>query len=266
MALTGVFMSRPVILIANDDGYFADGIRHLLEALSPLGRVISVAPDTDCSGVSHKISIHSALRIRQVGEDAYAINGTPADCIHLGVFGILDGVKPDLVVSGINHGPNLGEDTAYSGTVAAAYEANVQGMPAFAISTGKSKQDDGFHFETAATVAYRLARAHFQEENDFLKRALWNINVPPHADPDSVRVVKLDKRSFQSSVVKREDPRGVPYYWMGPYYPKFDNLEHTDFAAYREGFISMTPLKVEMTHHDVLNDFSHQDFAGLSDT
>jgi len=257
-------MTQPTILISNDDGYYAEGLQALRDALSPLGRVISVAPDKDNSGVSHKITIHTALRLRDVGPDSYTVSGTPVDCIHLALHGVLDGKLPDVMVSGINHGLNLGEDTAYSGTVGAAYEAFTHGIPALAISAGRDG-DEGYAFENAGRVAHQLVKSHL-EGDPFLGETLWNANVPP-GPISGFRVVKLDKRSFQSSIVKRLDPRGQPYYWMGPYDPVFDNEADTDHAAYRNGFVSVTPLKVEMTHFDILQRYSHnnQPFSQLID-
>ncbi len=250
-------MTGPTILICNDDGYFAEGIGKLKEALAPLGRVVSVAPSQDCSGVSHKITINTALRLREMEPGLYSVTGTPVDCVHLAIHGVLEGKMPDLIVSGINHGPNLGEDTAYSGTVAAAYEGYVHQIPSFAISTdwiGKK----GFSFDNAQWAAYHLARAHLLDGNPFLRRAVWNINVPL-GDIKGIRMVRLDRRSFKSSVVKRADPRGVPYYWIGPYIATFDCRERTDYSAFKSGFISMTPLKVEMTHFDVLENYPEED-------
>ncbi len=246
-------MTKPTILLCNDDGYYAEGIQALRDALGSLGRVISVAPDKDNSGVSHKITINSALRLREVGPDSYAVSGTPVDCVHLALHGVLEGRLPDVMVSGINHGPNLGEATAYSGTVGAAYEAYTHSMPALAISAG---QDDGVYaFEKAGDVAYQLVKAHL-DGHPFLREALWNVNVPP-GPMKGMRVARLDRRSFKSSVVKRTDPRGQPYYWIGPYHAMFDNEDGTDHAAYCNGYVSISPLKVEMTHHEMLDQYSH---------
>ena len=245
-------MTKPTILVCNDDGYYAEGIQRLRACLAPLGRVITVAPAQDCSGVSHKITLHTALRLREVAPDSFAVSGTPVDCILLALHGVLDGKIPDLLVSGVNHGPNLGEDTAYSGTVAAAYQGFLHGVPSFAVSTGRAAEDDK-RFDNACKVSFQLARAHL-EGNPYLKRAVWNINVPAEGALKGIRVVGQDKRSFKSSVVQREDPRGLPYYWIGPYFPEFDRGENTDYAVYRDGYVAMTPLKIEMTHREVLEE------------
>ena len=248
-------MDKPVILICNDDGYFAAGLQCLREALAPLGRVIVVAPNQDCSGSSHKITINTALRLREVAEDFFTTNGSPVDCVHLAIHGVLAGKRPDLLFSGINHGLNLGEDTAYSGTVAAAYEGFVHRIPALAISTGPI--DGVYGFENASRVARALAAKMLAGEEN-LREALWNVNVPG-GDLNGVRFVRLDKRSFKSSVVQQVDPRGQPYYWLGPYYPRFDNQEDTDYAAYQSGYVAITPLRVEMTDFQMLSRYTKQD-------
>ncbi len=241
-------MKQPIILISNDDGYFAEGHSALRDALKPLGRVISVAPDRDCSGISHKLSIHTPLRLREVGTDSYAINGSPADCVHLAIHAVLEEEKPDILISGINHGLNLGEDVAYSGTVAAAFEGFAQGIPSIAVSAGRAQGK--YHFESAAQVAFKLTNR-LLSGDELMRQAVWNVNVPP-GDLRGVRFARLDNRSFKSSVVKRTDPRGHDYYWLGPYYPEFKRGEQTDYATYQSGFVSVTPLKVEMTHEQVL--------------
>lgn len=251
-------MEKPTILITNDDGYFADGLAALRQALEPLGQVVVVAPDSDCSGVSHKLSLNTAMRLHQREPNVFVVKGTPVDCVHLAIHGVFEGKLPDLLVSGINHGPNLGEDTAYSGTVSAAYEGQVQHIPSMAISVG-NHSDTAFDFTEAAKVAHTLANRFLNEGDPFLKQAIWNVNVPC-GKPKGVRVVPLDKRSFKSSVVKRVDPRGKAYYWMGPYKPVFDNKEQTDYGAFSRGYVSMTPLKVEMTHHEVLTEYEHNAF------
>lgn len=239
---------KPLILLCNDDGYYAEGLRVLREALLPLGRVVVVAPQQDCSGVSHKITIDQAMRLRKVDEDIYAATGSPVDCIHLALYGVLENQKPDLVVAGINHGPNLGEDTTYSGTVSAAYEGFLNGIPSLAVSTGRHQ--GRFHFKPAAKYARLLAERALKGDPIF-KQAVWSMNVPPEPCK-GLKVCHLDRRSFQGRLVKREDPRGRPYYWHGPYYPDFEAGDSSDYALYKSGYASLTPIKVEMTHHELL--------------
>lgn len=242
-------MKRPTILICNDDGYYAEGINRLKEALAPLGRTVIVAPGQDCSGVSQKITINAALRIHELQKDVFMIDGTPVDCVHLALHGIFEGHPPDLLISGINHGANLGEDTAYSGTVAAAYEGFQHQIPSIAISACKTRNGP-LPIASAARVAFQLVSA-LLKGDPLLRAAVWNVNVP--AGPiKGIKVTRLDKRSFKSSIVKRLDPRGKPYYWIGPYFPDFDNKENTDYAAIKLGYVAMTPLKVEMTNFEVL--------------
>lgn len=241
-------MGRPLILLCNDDGYFAEGLNALHQALKELGDCTVVAPDQNCSGISHKISISTPLRIREVKDSVYTLNGSPVDCIHVALHVILKDRKPDLIVSGINHGLNLGEDTAYSGTVAAAYEGQVHGIPSVAISTDRSL-GGVFSFKHVAQIARKFCGDLLA--GDLPRGAMWNLNIP--ADPvQGLKFTSLDSRSFQSSVIERKDPRGQAYYWIGPYQPNFESMEGTDYDAFKKGFISATPLKVEMTHFDVL--------------
>jgi len=257
---TGDSMSQEkIILLSNDDGYFAEGLQALKAAMSRLGRVIVVAPDTDCSGISHKISIHTPLRIREVEEDWYAVNGSPVDCVHMGIHALLQSKTPDLFVSGINHGVNLGEDTAYSGTVSAAYEAYTHGVASIAVSAGRRKGQ--FNFEDAAEFAAQFGDQLLQDR-DLAHRAVWNLNVPPRPI-QGVRIVRLDKRTFTSSVIERIDPRGQKYYWIGPYYPQFDHGQDTDYRSYKSGHIAITPLKVEMTDFEALDQVDATRFQGL---
>lgn len=240
---------RPLILVCNDDGYFAEGHRVLIETLSALGRVVSVAPAADCSGMSHKITLNSALRLRKLAPDRYAVDGSPVDCVHLALHGVLTEETPDLLVSGINHGANLGEDTSYSGTVAAAHEGIVHGLPAIAVSAAWH-QDGQFDFQTAADLALRFAKLLLADDGE-MHGSIWNINVPPKATK-GLRLAPLDARSFKTEVVKRRDPRGKPYYWIGPYRPDQSIEGDTDYTAVRQGYAAITPLKVQMTDRKAL--------------
>ena len=242
-------MKRPVILISNDDGYFAEGLAAISKKLREFAEIVIVAPDQNCSGVSHKISLSTPLRLRETGENAFALNGSPADCIHIALHVVLRGRKPDLVLAGINHGLNLGEDTAYSGTVAAAYEGQVHGIPSIALSTDRNSSNV-FDFKNAANAADRFIRELLK--GTLPSQAMWNLNIPPDT-PKGLKFTRLDNRNFKSSIIERHDPRGLPYYWIGPYQPSYDAIEGTDFHAYQDGFISATPIKVEMTHNQVLS-------------
>jgi len=241
-------MKRPCILLTNDDGYFAEGLEALCRSLRDIGDLYVVAPDQNCSGVSHKISLSTPLRLREIDQDIYALNGSPADCIHIALNVILKDKQPDIVVSGINHGLNLGEDTAYSGTVAAAYEGQVHGIPSLAISTDRSGSNL-YNFKNASIVARLFALQIL--DGKLPTECMWNLNVPPEK-PKGIQFTRLDSRSFQSSIIKRNDPRDEPYYWIGPYHPVYDSEEGTDYHAYQSGYVSATPIKVEMTHNQIL--------------
>ncbi|CAM2066560.1 5'/3'-nucleotidase SurE [Sulfidibacter corallicola] len=241
--------SVPTILVCNDDGYFSAGIKALCTELAELGRVIVVAPEQDNSGVSRKVSLDTPLRLRPLGEATYAVNGTPVDCVHLGIRVVLEGVVPDLIVSGINHGPNLGLDTAYSGTVAAAWEGFHYGAPALAVSVGRDEQR-AFAVAPAARVARGFA-AWMLERPQASRHAIWNLNVP--GKPlRGLRFVPLDERCFQTRLVTRTDPRGKDYYWLGPYHPDCGPETGTDLGAFYANYITATPLQMEMTDTDLL--------------
>ena len=249
-------MSEPIILLCNDDGYYSRGLDAARRELSRLGRVISVTPDQDNSGVSHKVSIHTPLRLRELSPDTWVVNGTPVDCVILGVHVVLQDQLPDLLVSGINRGYNLGGDTMYSGTLGAAREGYSRGIPSVAVSVGGDEGE--FSYEYAAVVIARLAQLHL-DGSDFLRKALWNVNVPPCERAAGIRVTRLDERSFKSSVVQRLDPRGQPYFWIDGYYPEEAESEKTDFGACQAGFISMTPLVHRKVDNQVLERYQSTD-------
>ena len=232
------------ILVSNDDGYFAPGITLLAEALSRLGEVTVVAPERDRSGASNSLTLDRPLVVRRAPNGYYSINGTPTDCVHIAVTGLLD-FTPDMVVSGVNLGANMGDDTIYSGTVAAAVEGYLLGIPSIAVSlTSKAGQ----HFETAIDVALkmaeRLSRAPFGEP------VLLNVNVPDIA-PERLRgieVTRLGKRHKAEPVIKLSTPRGETAYWIGPAGGAADAGPGTDFHAVQSERVSVTPLRMDLTH------------------
>jgi 5'-nucleotidase len=252
-------MKKPTILLTNDDGYYAEGLEALYKSLSKLADVIVVAPDQNCSGVSHKISLNTPLRLRKITENIFALNGSPADCIHIALHVVLEGKKPDMVISGINHGLNLGEDTAYSGTVAAAYEGQAHQIPSIAVSTNRSSSHL-YEFKHACHTSRLFVQKILAGE--LPDHCMWNLNIPAEK-PLGVKFTRLDSRSFQSSIIKRSDPRGEPYYWIGPYHPVYDAEEGTDFHAFKAGYVSATPLKVEMTHYQVLDSISTEEKSAV---
>lgn len=232
------------ILVTNDDGIHARGIQALAAALEPVGEVWVVAPDRERSGASHSITLHSPLRMVPAGERRYMVDGTPGDCVYLTVNHLLKHARPELVVSGINHGPNLADDITYSGTVAAALEATMLGIPAVAFSLcGRGELD----FGPAARFAASLVSAF--SSHRLPKGALLNVNVPRSSDGVTYRVTCQGKRSFGQEVIENTDPRGRKYYWIGG-----DELAHEDVpgsdcnAVYDEGVISVTPLHLDLTH------------------
>jgi 5'-nucleotidase len=237
------------ILLSNDDGYFAPGIAALAEALSPLGEVTVVAPERDRSGASNSLTLDRPLSLRRAANGFYHVNGTPTDCVHLAVTGLLD-FTPDVVVSGVNHGANMGDDTIYSGTVAAATEGFLLGIPSFAVSLAAAGRD---HFATAGAVARELVSRHMQQPLG--EPVLLNINVPDveHASLQGFEVTRLGKRHKAEPVVKTTNPRGDPIYWVGAAGGAQDAGPGTDFYAVGQGRVSVTPLQVDLTRVAQMN-------------
>ncbi|MEK7803245.1 MAG: 5'/3'-nucleotidase SurE [Deltaproteobacteria bacterium] len=236
---------KKTILVSNDDGIHSEGIKALVRALKRVGEVFTVAPDRERSAASHSLTLHRPLRVEKIGPNAYAIDGTPTDCINLAVNGILK-KRPDLVVSGINKGGNLGDDVTYSGTVSAAMEGTLLGIPSFAISLVSISRDN-FDFKNAARFAARLAR--FILKNRLPKDTLLNINVPDVDEIKGYRITKQGKRLYGDAVVEKVDPRGKKYYWIGGDILKWEGGEDTDFKAITSNFISITPVHLDMTNY-----------------
>ena len=236
---------KKTILVSNDDGIHSEGIKALARALKRVGEVFIVAPDRERSAASHSLTLHRPLRVEKIGPNAYAIDGTPTDCINLAVNGILK-KRPDLVVSGINKGGNLGDDVTYSGTVSAAMEGTLLGIPSFAISLVSISRDN-FDFKNAARFAARLAR--FILKNRLPKDTLLNINVPDVDEIKGYRITKQGKRLYGDAVVEKVDPRGKKYYWIGGDILKWEGGEDTDFKAITSNFISITPVHLDMTNY-----------------
>jgi len=232
------------ILVSNDDGYFAPGITLLAQALARLGEVTVVAPERDRSGASNSLTLDRPLVVRRAANGYYSVNGTPTDCVHIAVTGLLD-FTPDVIVSGVNLGANMGDDTIYSGTVAAAVEGYLLGIPSLAVSlTSKA----GGHFDSAIGVALQLverfSRAPFGEP------VLLNVNVPDVA-PERLRgieVTRLGKRHKAEPVIKLTTPRGESAYWIGPAGGAADAGPGTDFHAIDNQRVSVTPLRMDLTH------------------
>ncbi len=241
-------MSAVPILITNDDGFGAEGLRVLEESLADLGTVWVVAPDREQSGQGHALTLNHPLRFERRGPQRYAVQGTPTDCIYLGVHRILD-ARPKLVVSGINRGINMGDDITYSGTVSAAFEATLMSVPAFAIS--QELQEGKASLEAAVRFAWILAREILTR--DLPPDTLLNVNVPTVA-PRGVRVTRQGKRLYPGGVIERTDPKGRAYYWIGGKPAEWEKDPESDFVAIAEGFISVTPLHLDLTNHKVIDE------------
>ena len=237
------------ILISNDDGHLARGLRSLADALASLGEVVVVAPERDCSGASHSLTLKNPIRPRTAENGFIYVDGTPADCVYLAITRLLD-PAPDIVVSGINRGSNLGDNVIHSGTVAAAMEGHLLGLPAIAISLASRRCR---HFETAARVARRLV-SHLAE-HPLDSSAILNVNVPDVAVGAlrGLRTTRLGRRHRAGPATHTKDPRGESIYWVGPPGPKQDAGPGTDFDALRNGFASVTPLHVDLTRHQSLS-------------
>ncbi|HDV5710349.1 TPA: 5'/3'-nucleotidase SurE [Legionella pneumophila] len=241
------------ILVSNDDGVLAPGIKILANELSTLGEVKVVAPDRNRSGASNSLTLTQPLRIKQLDNGYYSVDGTPTDCVHLALTGFLEPMA-DIVVSGINEGANLGDDVLYSGTVAAAMEGRYLGLPAIAISmVGDNIQ----HYETAAIIAKQLVIK--LSANKLPSQTILNVNVPdlPLNQIRGLQVTRLGTRHSAEPIIKEYDPRGRPIYWVGPPGIEADAGAGTDFFAIKTGHVSITPLHLDMTHYKLFNHLSN---------
>ncbi|MFY8298501.1 5'/3'-nucleotidase SurE [Pseudoalteromonas sp. SS15] len=240
------------ILLSNDDGVHAKGISVLYEALSKIADVTVIAPDRNCSGASNSLTLLNPLRATQLENGFYSVNGTPTDCVHLGVNQLLD-EEPDLVVAGINNGANLGDDTLYSGTVAAATEGRHLGLPAIAVSLCSKKEAN---YETAAEVAVKIIKQ--LSSHPLPKDQIININVPdiPLAELKGVKVTRLGARHKADTMTEQIDPWGRSVFWYGSLGSESDAGEGTDFYAVNQGYAAVTPLKVDMTAHESIDAMS----------
>jgi 5'-nucleotidase len=238
------------ILVTNDDGYLALGIQALVRAARPLGEVDVVAPDREQSATSHSLTMHHPLRVR-TARDARVVDGTPTDCVVLAVGELLD-EKPDVVLSGINHGANMGDDVLYSGTVAGAMEATLLGIPAVAVSyVGRDpEQIDAW----VPVVSGLLAR--IVERDGFPGETLLNINLPPipPSELKGVRITRLGRRVYEGSLTRAHDPNGREYFWIGGGETRWWGESDSDFRAIEEGYVSVTPLHLDLTNFDLLKD------------
>lgn len=237
-----------LILLTNDDGIHSPGLQALADEMQAIGRVVVVAPDRERSAIGHALTLHSPLRAEEVSEQRWAVSGTPTDAVNLGIHGLLK-ETPDLVVSGINKGSNMGDDLTYSGTVAAAMEATLMGVPAIAVSLAGSsfKYDD---FQHAAIIARNLAKTilvHGLPADTFI-----NVNVPDQK-PEGIRITRQGKRVYEDAIVQNCDPRGRNYYWIGAGELGFQNLDGSDFHAVHNNYVSVTPLHLDLTNYAAMD-------------
>jgi 5'-nucleotidase len=239
-----------LILCTNDDGYLATGLSVLTRAARTFGDVRIVAPDREQSASSHSLTMHYPLRARRVEDSVFHVDGTPTDCVALAVGALLDR-RPDFVLSGVNHGPNMGEDVLYSGTVAGAMEATILGIPAIAVSyVGR----DPAGIEAYAPLLERVL-PQLVERDDFPAETLFNVNLPA-IDPREVRgvrVTRLGRRTYTDSLTRARDPNGREYFWIGGGGVEWTGDEGTDFHAVNEGYVSVTPLHLDLTNHNLLS-------------
>lgn len=243
------------ILLSNDDGYRAEGLRALGEALAPLADLTVVAPDRNRSGASNSLTLDMPLRVLPYDERKFlVVNGTPTDCVHLAISGLFEGeTDHDMVVSGINDGANLGDDVLYSGTVAAAIEGRFLGLPAIAVSL-VIQPDSGSHFATAARVAAELVMR--IQRTPLHQATILNVNVPdvPYEQLRGYQATRLGFRHRSEPIVRMSDPRGRPVYWVGPAGGSQDSGPGTDFHAVANNYVSVTPLQIDLTRHSMLDD------------
>ncbi len=246
------------ILCTNDDGYMAIGIRVLASAASALGSVSTVAPDRQQSATSHSLTLHHPLRARHTVDGMFAVDGTPTDCVILGVNELLS-ERPDICLSGVNHGPNMGEDVLYSGTVAAAMEATVMGIPSIALSYvgDRFEELEGWEAVVQAILEGLL------ERNGFPEDTLFNVNLPAVA-PDEVRGIKvtsLGRRRYADSILRAKDPMGEEYFWIGGGSVSWRGPEDSDFQAVEDSYVSVTPLHLDLTNYKLLEEIRAWDLG-----
>lgn len=244
------------ILLSNDDGIQSEGLTALENILSKIGEIFTVAPDRAQSSMSHALTLHRPLRVSELAPRRLAVDGTPVDCVKLALTGLLP-VKPNLVVSGINKGPNLGDDIIYSGTVSAAIEGALLGIPAIAVSLVTFK-----HFDFCAAAEFAATLVEHIAARGIPPKTLLNVNVPSCAKNEikGWRVTRMGKRHYSENIVERVDPRGGKYYWIGGDDLGFADEAGTDCKTVAEGYISVTPLQVDLTDYKILHNNTLPEF------
>jgi 5'-nucleotidase len=250
----------PMILVTNDDGVQSEGIIALYRAMEEVGDTYVVAPDREKSAVSHALTIHRPLKVERLDEKIYTVNGTPTDCVVVAVEKILP-ERPSIVVSGINRGANLGDDITYSGTVSAAIEGTLFGIPSFAVSM-ILVGEKGFYFETAADLSKKLAS--FVLKRGLPPDTLLNVNVPnvPNSDIKGIKFTRQGKRVYDNAIHETLDPWGVKHYWIGGGVPSWEEGSDTDFNAVTDGYVSITPIHLDLTNYEAL-EFLRESWSDL---
>ena len=242
------------ILLSNDDGFIAPGVNQLRDALSKIADVMTVTPDRDRSASSNSLTLDRPLRLTQRGDNFYSASGTPTDCVHLALTGLFEDEEPDLVISGINAGPNMGDDVIYSGTVAAAMEGRNLGLPAIAVSMTSFQPE---HYESGVQAVLSLLEnlSNLEFVNDDNVATILNVNVPdiPWEQVKGFKATRLGKRHAAEPIIKDKDPRGKDIYWVGPVGEAADAGEGTDFHATQESYVSVTPIHIDLTRYSALD-------------
>ena len=238
------------LLLSNDDGINSSGLHALANGLKKLGEIYIVAPDREQSASSHALSIHRPLRIENIAENTYSIDGTPTDCINIAINGILKEISPDIVVSGINKGENLGDDITYSGTVSAAIEGTLLGIPSLAVSLQGRNE---FDFTAASHFAHLVSR--YILANSIPKYTLINMNIPalPVNKIKGIKITRQGKRLYNDPIVEKTDPRGRKYYWIGGDVLDSLEMDNSDIDAINKGYVSLTPIQLDMTDYDLMS-------------
>lgn len=247
---------KPKILLSNDDGIRSEGLRALYEALKDFADVTVVAPDRERSAVGRALTLHRPLRCEKVEENWYAVDGTPTSCVYIGIHAIMK-EKPDMVLGGINRGPNLGEDITYSGTVSIAMEGALLGIPSVAFSLATFKD---FLWESAAKWAVRITKKVY--ERGIPKGCCLNVNIPnlPYGEVKGVKVTRQGKKAYTEKVEERRDPWGRVYYWIGGEEPNWKAEPGTDYWAVKNGFVSITPIHLDLTDYRALKELKNYEW------
>ncbi|MEO2069137.1 MAG: 5'/3'-nucleotidase SurE [Desulfurobacteriaceae bacterium] len=242
---------KPRILLSNDDGIRSEGLKALYERLSELADVIVVAPDRERSAIGRALTLHRPLRCEQIAENWYAVDGTPTSCVYIGVHAIMNGEKPDMIVGGINKGPNLGEDITYSGTVSIAMEGALLGIPSIAFSLTAFKD---FEWDSASSWAVRIVKKVL--EKGIPKNCCLNVNIPnlPYDKIKGIKITRQGKKDYTEKVEARRDPWGRVYYWIGGEEPNWKAEPGTDYWAIKNGFVSITPVHLDLTDYKALEE------------